>query len=81
MQRTGNQGHSYYNSYYSDEGINPLGEFENLAFLSKSWHGFNSQKPSLNLINQLSDFSKNIKIIDKFEVKETKSDQEKFQIT
>ena len=83
MQRNGNPGHSYYNSYYSDEGIGAGGEYENLAMLSKSWHGFGSQKkPSLNIINQLSDFpSKNIKIIDQFEVKEIKAEQqEKYYI-
>lgn len=79
MQRIGGQGHSCYNSYYSDEGIGAVGEHDTIAFLSKSWHGYNSQKkPSLNIINQLSDMpSKNIKIIDQFEVKEAKSDHDK----
>lgn len=60
---------TYYNSYYSDEGDKNFTENDQYALLSKSWHGFNShKKQSLNILNENP--SKNIKIIEKFEVKE-----------
>ena len=80
MQKVVDPRNSYYNSYYSDEGGQNFVEYDpTAAMLSKSWNGFNPlKKSSINIINQLNDnnplsvSSKNIKIIEKFEVKDEK---------
>lgn len=74
LQKTGDHKLSYYSSYYSDDGEKPfLNEADNIALLSKSWHGFQlGGIPPQNIISQHP--SKNIKIIEKFEVNGTKKD-------